>query len=53
MAIEIKELHIKIHVDEGGKNSPSAAGTSQENKRDIAAECVEYVMETLQRQKER
>ncbi|MGS2739393.1 DUF5908 family protein [Sinomicrobium sp. M5D2P17] len=52
MAIEIKELHIKIHVDESKKNS-SPAGTSKENKKDMTAECVEYVMETLQRQKER
>lgn len=52
MAIEIKELHIKIHVDEGKKHSGSAV-TSKENKKDITAECVEYVMDTLQRQKER
>ncbi|UGU16068.1 DUF5908 family protein [Sinomicrobium kalidii] len=52
MAIEIKELHIKINVDEGKKRS-GTANVSKENKKDITAECVEYVMETLQRQKER
>lgn len=52
MAIEIKELHIKINVNEGKKHS-GTTDVSKENKKDITAACVEYVMDTLHRQKER
>ncbi|SEI84885.1 hypothetical protein SAMN05192553_101526 [Cyclobacterium xiamenense] len=49
MPIEIKELHIKIHVDEPGKkNSGKGAG-----KEELVALCVEQVMELLKLQKER
>jgi hypothetical protein len=49
MPINIKELHIKIHVEEAGKAKPSAAV----DKEKVVAQCVEQVMEILRLQKER
>ncbi|MCV9930362.1 DUF5908 family protein [Flavobacterium sp. LS1R49] len=52
MPIEIKELHIKINVNEGSKSA--ASPSSSESKDDDAiAECVEQVMKIIQRKKER
>lgn len=50
MPITIKELHIKINVDEksGSKTQPPKA-----NKTEIVASCVEEVMNILDRQKQR
>jgi len=52
MAITIKELHIKINVDEKpltqGETKPSKVKTEA-----IIAACVEEVMNVLERQKER
>jgi len=52
MPIEIKELHIKINVNEGSKQSapPSAPKSKGE---DPVAECVEQVMKIIERKKER
>lgn len=52
MPIEIKELHIKINVNEGSKQStpPSAPKSKSE---DPVAECVEQVMKIIERKKER
>lgn len=53
-AIQIKELHIKINVDEGAtKKSDSAGGPPKVNKEAIIAECVEQVMEIIEKQSER
>ncbi|WP_348799256.1 DUF5908 family protein [Flavobacterium adhaerens] len=54
MPIEIKELHIKINVNEGSSsnNSNSKKDTKSKDK-DIIAQCVETVMQTIERQKER
>jgi hypothetical protein len=49
MAINIKEMHIKFHVEEAGK---SKKGASVEKDK-IVAECVEQVMEILKSKKER
>ncbi|MHA7059799.1 DUF5908 family protein [Aquimarina sp. M1] len=53
-AIEIKELHIKINVDNEAKKTgtkdPKKAGG---NKDMIIAECVEQVMEIIAKQTER
>jgi hypothetical protein len=52
MPIEIKEMHIKINLDEGGSQSTSnnsGSGGSDE----IIKACIEGVMEILERQKER
>lgn len=52
MPIEIKELHIKINVEDpheqpaSGKNSPL-------EKEQLIAECVEQVMDILARKEER
>ncbi len=52
MSIEIKELHIKIDIDEGASNSGSSS-SGIEGKEEIIAACVEEVMEVLKNQKER
>lgn len=51
MPIEIKELVIKVTVQEMKKGAGSASGQSgggSENKQQIVQECVEQVMELLQ-----
>jgi len=54
MPIEIKELHIKIHVDEGpNKGNSSSNADTKKNKAMIIATCVEEVMAVLNQQKER
>jgi hypothetical protein len=55
MPIEIKELHIKINVDEGAKsgNSQQSGNNSRQGQEAIIAACVEEVMEVLEKQKER
>ncbi|AEL28451.1 DUF5908 family protein [Cyclobacterium marinum] len=49
MAINIKEMHIKFHVEEAGKAKKSE-GVDKEK---VVAECVEQVMEILKSNKER
>ncbi|WP_199915033.1 DUF5908 family protein [Aquimarina sp. Aq107] len=53
--IEIKELHIKINVDNNKKESDSTAGKKAggANKDIIIAECVEQIMEIIAKQTER
>ena len=52
MTIEIKELHIKINVDEGSESSNIE--TSARNEKDkIIEACVEQVMEILKDKEER
>jgi len=55
MPIEIKELHIKINVDEGANkgNSQTSGLNDKESREALIAACVEEVMEVLQKQKER
>lgn len=50
MPIEIKELYIKINVDDS-KNTSS--GSTTEDSAAIIAACIEEVMEKLKDQKER
>lgn len=52
MPIEIKELHIKINVNEGPKPTASPA-TPKSKGEDPVAECVEQVMKIIERKKER
>jgi len=52
MPIEIKELHIKINVDEGSQPQPVAFSGKKEKSALIEA-CVEQVMEILAAQNER
>jgi hypothetical protein len=52
MPIEIKELHIKINVDDKQQNGDS--GKIKQKDRDrLVAECVEQVMEILSKKEER
>ncbi|CAL2062763.1 DUF5908 family protein [Tenacibaculum sp. 190524A05c] len=53
MPITIKELHIKINVDEKSGSKPGTGGSNGGNKAQIIAACVEEVMDILERQKER
>lgn len=50
MPIEIKELHIKINVKEGGKES---AQSDSGGKEDIIQECLDQVMKVLKNKDER
>lgn len=52
MTIEIKELHIKINVDDNQNNRGSAKMEHKEKELIIAA-CVEQVMEILSKKEER
>ncbi|AGA79810.1 DUF5908 family protein [Echinicola vietnamensis] len=51
MPIEIKELHIKITVDEGKSSTGSSSSTAGQQA--IISQCVEQVMEVLESKKER
>ena len=52
MPIEIKELHIKINVDETQRESRTGR-LSQGVKEQLIAACVEQVMEILKDKQER
>jgi hypothetical protein len=56
MPIEIKELHIKINVNESsnsGAKPAASSSSSSNNEKDTVAECVEQVMKIIERKKER
>lgn len=54
MPIEIKELHIKINVDQGASNKgQNSNAKSSENQESLISSCVEAVMGILENQKER
>lgn len=55
MPIEIKEMYIKINVDEGANSGNTREGSSKsnDNKDAIIAACVETIMGILEKQKER
>ena len=54
MPIEIKELHIKINVNDGkGASSAESGGGDNSGSGDMVGECVEQVLETIKKQKER
>lgn len=53
MPIEIKELHIKINVNDGKSAAPSEGGGADSAGSDMVGECVEQVLETIKKQKER
>ena len=52
MPLEIRELNIKINVDEKGKSSTSEAAPKVD-KESIIAACVEQVMEIISKSQER
>ncbi|VXB30301.1 conserved hypothetical protein [Flavobacterium sp. 9AF] len=51
MPIEIKELHIKINVNES--STTSSKGDSKSKDTDLVGECVDQVMKVIERKKER
>ena len=53
MPIEIKELHIKINVNENSNLGTKPVSTSPSDEKDAVAECVEQVMKIIERKKER
>ena len=53
MPITIKELHIKINVDEKSEPQGRTNGSKNGNAAAIVAACVEEVMDILERQKQR
>ncbi len=56
MPLEIRELVIKVKVNEGGNaNAPQGGqvGEGGEDKKAIINECLEQVMDILQKKKER
>lgn len=52
MPIEIKELHIKINVDNSNASSNQEVNRANRDEQ-LVALCVEKVMEILAKQKER
>jgi hypothetical protein len=52
MPIEIKELHIKIHVDEGASKSENRASSPPAKNADTSV-AVEEIMEIIRLKKER
>jgi len=53
MPISIKELHIKINVQDDGQSS-STASEKPDNKRDnVIKECIEQIMSIQKRKLER
>lgn len=53
MPITIKELHIKINVDEKPEIQGQSSVVNSINTSAIVATCVEEVMDILERQKQR
>ncbi len=53
MPIEIKELHIKINVDEGKNKQQSTSASGKKDNSVLIAQCVEQVMEILEMKAER
>lgn len=51
MPVEIKELYIKINVTDG-KEAAEQSDTGEKNK-DVMVECIEQVMEIMDRKDER
>lgn len=52
MPIEIKELHIKINVNDGATQQESGGGDSN-SKDEIIEACIEQVLEILKEKEER
>ena len=53
MPIEIKEMHIKIVLDQSGTSTPPVAAEDPDEKDKIIEACVEQVMEILSKKEER
>jgi len=53
MPIEIKELHIKINVNDGGQSNASTNKSSSGNEAKVISSCIEKVFEIQDRKNER
>lgn len=54
MPLEIKELYVKVSVNDGNpQDNSNSTGQGQENKEAIIQMCVERVLEILKRKSER
>lgn len=53
MPIEIRELVIKVSVEESNAEKQKASGSKSIDREDIIADCVEQVMEILSNKSER
>ncbi|WP_319266258.1 DUF5908 family protein [uncultured Draconibacterium sp.] len=53
MPIEIKELHIKIAVDENRSSALEQNSEPGESREEIIKACIEQVMEILSKKEER
>jgi len=56
MPLEIKELHIKVSVNQPGQNEQAAPAAPQErgaDKQQMIAECVEQAISVMNSKKER
>lgn len=53
MPIEIKEMHVKIVLDQNGNSTAPPAADDPDEKDKIIEACVEQVMEILSKKEER
>ena len=53
MPIEIKELHIKINVNDSGQSNTAANKSSGGNDANVISSCIEKVFEIQNRKNER
>lgn len=53
MPIEIKELHIKINVNDSSQSNATPSKGSGDNTAKVIASCLEKVFEIQDRKKER
>lgn len=53
MPIEIKEMHIKIVLDQNGSSGASTVAEESDETDKIVEACVEQVMEILSKKEER
>jgi len=53
MPLEIKELHIRVSVNDGEQTQSGGGATQAENKEAIIQICVDRVLDILKRKMER
>ena len=53
MPIEIKELHIKINVNDGGQSNAAPDKQSGGGNSNLMEECIEQIMQIENRKNER
>jgi hypothetical protein len=53
MPLEIKELHIKINVNEGGQSNASPNKKPGGKQEDLVQTCIDEIMNIQNRKKER